>query len=111
MDLDQLFLTGIESVGLPNVTPVVGAAPTLLTATADADSIVLAWTNGDTYTSTVIERKTTDQYTALATAAGNATGYDDTTATVGVTYTYKVRGVKNTYPTPYSNEDSEAIAP
>lgn len=104
----QTFLTFIQ-IGANVSPPVIGVAPSSLTATADADSIVLEWTNNDTYTSTVIERKTTGEFEALATAAGDAVTYNDTTATPGTTYTYKVRGVKGGYPTPFSNTASDTV--
>ncbi len=107
--MDELvFTTAIEIVGV-QTPPVIAAAPTSLTATADSDSIVLAWTNGDTYTGTVIQRKTTGDFVDLATAAGNATGYDDTTAVAGTTYTYHVRGLKGGFPTSYSNSASDTV--
>src|SRR6266850_5160128 len=109
----QTFITVVDYTGVKSgqdiPSPVIPAAPTLLTATADSDSINLAWTNGDTYSTIRIDRKTNGDYTALASATGNATSYDDTTAVVGVTYTYKVKGVKATYPSPYSNEASDTI--
>ncbi len=109
----QTFLTAVDYTGTSgggdSVSPALGAAPTLLTATADADSIVLDWTNNDTYSLLVLERKTTDQYTVLTTPAGDAETYNDTTAVQGITYTYKIRGLKNGYPTPYSNEDSDVV--
>ncbi len=95
--------------GVPTVPPTIGAAPTGLTATADADSIALGWTNGDTYTATVIQRKSTGDFDDLAIAAGNAVSYDDTSAIAGTTYTYRVRGLKSGYPTPYSNEASDVV--
>ncbi len=111
----QIFLTAIEYTGTASGgdtrPPTIGAAPTSLTATADADSINLAWTNGDTYTATVILRKDSGDYIALTSQAGNATSYNDTTALSGITYTYKVRGVKGGFPTPYSNEASDTIIP
>ncbi len=105
---EVLFLTGV-TVNDRQVPPVIAAAPTSLTATADSDSINLAWTNGDTYSSTVIERKDVGDYTSLNVGAGNLTSFDDTTAVVGTTYTYRVRGVKATYPTPFSNTPSAVI--
>ncbi len=101
------FLVTQDSI--PSADPVIAAAPNTLTATADSDSIALSWTNGDTYTATVIYRKTTGDFEPLDTAAGNAVSYDDTTAVVGTTYTYVVRGTKGGYPTPYSNEASDTI--
>ncbi len=90
-------------------TPIIGAAPTSLTATADTDSIELSWTNGDTYTATVVYRKSTGDFEPLSTEAGNAVSYDDTTAVPGTLYTYVVRGTKGGYPTPYSNEASDTV--
>jgi len=93
-----------------NVTPpTIAAAPNTLTATADADSIELEWVNGDTYSATVIMRKSDGGFEALDTAAGAATTYDDETAVPGTEYTYIVRGVKDGYPTQYSNEDSDTV--
>ncbi len=103
-----LFLTGVEITD-NQIPPVIGVAPSVLTATADSDSIVLGWTNNDTYTAITIFRKTTGDYSSLASAAGAATSYDDTTAVVGTTYTYQIRGIKGGYPTPYSNTASDTI--
>lgn len=89
--------------------PTIPAAPADLTATSDSDSIGLEWTNGDTYSAVVIMRKTNGDYSALATIAGDQESYDDTTAVVDTTYTYKVRGVKNSFPSLYSNEDSATV--
>ncbi len=100
----------LTQVGDNFASPIIGAAPVSLTATADSDSIALAWTNGDTYTGIVIMRKTTGDYSALDTAAGDAESYDDITALPGITYTYKVRGIKSTFPTSYSNEAFDTIS-
>ncbi len=112
MDL-QYFLTAVDftgsAFGSSGAAPVIPAAPTLLSATADADSIALAWTENGTYDTVAIDRKTTGEYTALATINGGIATYDDTTAVVGTEYTYKVRGVRNGFPSPYSNEDSDTI--
>ncbi len=102
---DFLVTQATDSVA----APAIGAAPTTLVATADSDSIGLTWVDADTYTATVIMRKSDADYVALAVGAGNATSYDDTTAVPGTTYTYIVRGVKNGYPTPYSNTSSDTV--
>lgn len=79
----------------------VPATPTGLTATADADSIVLAWTAvadpfGVAYrvyrdTSTGVD----EESTLIATVVG-ATTFDDTTVEVGTAYFYAVTAVRLT---------------
>ncbi len=108
-----IFLTCIEGIdtrgGAGNGIQVIPAAPTSLTATADADSINLAWTRVGTYDKVLIDRKDIGAYAQIASIA-TAASYDDTTALPGVTYTYRVRGLRNGYPSPYSNEDSATIS-
>ena len=102
------FLTCIEFI--PEIaTQTIPAAPVTLTATADADSINLAWTRVGTYDKVLIDRKDIGAYTQIASIA-TAASYDDTTALPGVTYTYRVRGLRNGYPSPYSNESSATIS-
>lgn len=94
------FLTTQDSVS--PASPTIAPAPTSLTAVASSGKISLGWTNGDTYSATVIMRKTTGDFAALTVQAGNATSYDDSAVVNGVTYTYEVRGLKATFPTRYS---------
>ncbi len=108
-----VFLTCIEGIdtrgGAGNGIQVIPATPTSLTATADADSINLAWTRVGTYDKVLIDRKDIGDYTQIASIA-SAASYDDTTALPGITYTYRVRGLRNGYPSPYSNESSATIS-
>jgi hypothetical protein len=90
-------------------TQIIPAAPTSLTATADSDSINLAWTRVGTYDNILIDRKSTGAYAQLV-SISTAASYDDTTAVAGIAYTYRVRGQRTGYPSPYSNESSATIA-
>ncbi len=111
MDAQELtlFLTGIELTDsrMGPAAPTIPAAPTGLAVTSGASSLTLDWTNGDTYSLVAIDRAADSaDFTALTTVAGNVITYEDTTALAGITYTYKVRGLKATFPSPYSNTDS-----
>lgn len=103
---DDIIVTQVSDTV---ASPTISAAPTLLTATADSDSIVLEWTENAVYDKVSINRKTTGDYTGLALIDGGIATYDDTTAVPGTAYTYKVRGLLNSYPSPYSNEDSDTV--
>lgn len=106
---EQLFLTAVELVEM-QTPPAIPAKPTILTATADADSIVLGWTENGTYDKVLIDRKSSGEYSQLISINGGIATYDDTTAVAGTTYTYRVRGLTSGYPSPYSNETSDIIA-
>ncbi len=112
---DQYFLTIVDFTGSrmgPNNTiPVIPSTPTVLVATADSDSIGLTWTENGTYDKVFIDRKDTGDYVALSNVNGGVAAYDDTTAISGITYTYKVKGVRNGFPSLYSNAASDMIAP
>ncbi len=98
-----LFLTGVEIVDT-QVPPIIVAAPSSLAITNHAAVIDLSWTNNDTYSLITIDRATeSGDFTSLTTVSTGTTTYEDSTVVVGVTYSYKVRGLKSTYPTPYSN--------
>ncbi len=110
MDLET-FLTVTDFAGTRGGSEsavVIPGAPTTLVAAGDADSIVLTWTRVGTYDNVLIDRKTTGAYTQLASIPTAAT-YDDTTAVAGTVYTYRVRGQRNGYASPYSNESSSEI--
>lgn len=103
-----LFLTGVElldTTGGPP-PPVIPAAQTVLVATASSPNIGLTWTNNDTYSAVLVDRKSSGDYSQLASIAGGSTSYTDTTPVIGTAYTYRVRGLKAGYPSPYSNESS-----
>lgn len=111
MDL-QTFLTAVDFTGSAfgsSGTQTIPAAPTTLVATADSDSIGLTWTRVGTYDNVLIDRKSTGEYSQLA-SIPTAASYDDTTAVPGVTYTYRVRGQRNGYSGPYSNESSDTVS-
>ncbi len=110
---DQYFLTAVDYTGTRmgpnNPVPVIPSTPTSLTAVADSDSIVLNWTENGTYDKVSIDRKDTGDYSSLIVIDGGIATYDDTTAVVGVTYTYRVRGTRNGYPSLNSNEASDTV--
>lgn len=113
MDI-QTFLTVLGFVGQqpPTQTPVPAVADVIsdLTATADADSITLDWTNNDTYDDVVIQRKSTGDFEDLATIDGALETYDDDTAETDVEYTYRVSGlVDDDLRRSYSNEASDTV--
>ncbi len=96
-------------MGAIGAAPVIPATPTVLTATADSDSINLAWTENGTYDTVAIDRKTTGDYTSLAVISGGIATYDDTSAVLDVAYTYQVRGTRNGYPSLNSNSASATV--
>lgn len=68
------------------------AAPELINAEGKNDSIVIYWNSVPGAQGYYLYRKTTDGWTKIATVKGNGTvSYVDTTAQVGVTYTYTIK--------------------
>lgn len=89
-------------------------APTALSATAQRGkrSVLLAWTdNSADETSFVIERSTSagDGFTTLATVDANVTGYLDATVVKKTTYFYRVRALRGSSPSAYSNVASARV--
>jgi hypothetical protein len=110
---DIYFLTAVDlmdtRMGAGTGTQVIPAVPTSFTATADSDSIVLAWTENGTYDKVLIDRKSSGTYSQLASINGEIATYDDTSAVAGTLYTYRIRGLRNGYPSPYSSEASDTV--
>jgi hypothetical protein len=85
-------------------------APTNLTATVTTSRLAgirLSWTNNaPTATTYSVERLNAATGTGVVLTSklsGTATSYVDSTATVGVTYSYRVRAFVSTVASPYSN--------
>jgi hypothetical protein len=83
------------------------AAPTNLKATAAKDAVVLGWTDNSDETSFAVERSTLldTGFTQIATVGQNVTAYTDRISSRGkpVTYFYRVRAVRGTARSGYSN--------
>jgi hypothetical protein len=91
---------------LPPEPPV---APSDLAAGAVSQTqIDLSWTdNSDDEDSFEIQRKTgSGSFSTIATVGAGVTGYNDTGLTPGTTYTYRVRALKGSLSSGWSNEDS-----
>ena len=102
--------TGAAS-NIVSARPVTTPGAPVLTATAGVDSASLSWTvptdGGSAITAYVVERGTAaDSRSDLATLAGSASSYVDTTAVVGKTYFYAVRATNALGSGPASNESS-----
>ncbi len=104
-----LFLAAVEFTD-NQTPPVVPAAPTSLIITNSAGLIDLSWSTGDTYSLQVVDRAVgTGDFDALATIGGSDTTYEDTTVTGGISYSYRVRGLKSGIPSPYSNTATATV--
>ena len=75
----------------------VPSTPTLSSASASTGPVVhLVWSTPSTFTASIeVDRKTgsTGTYAPIATLGGGATSYDDTTVTVGTTYSYEIKAI------------------
>ncbi len=94
-----------------SITVEIPSAPSGLTATPDASSIHLSWTdNSDNETGFSIERTITGGFFALIgnTPAGVTTFTDDNAAP-GIEYTYRVRAYNNDTLSAYSSEVNAMI--
>ena len=90
------------------------AAPTNLTAVVTASKRVnLAWTdNSNNETAFSIWRKSgTGDYVRIALVPANTTRFTDTSMSLGVTYTYKVRAANDFFASAFTNEMSATPGP
>ena len=93
-NLIGLLLVGCIAATLPTTAPVT-PAPTMgvgIAATGPA-SVVLSWATSRNQTAYEVQRSTRNgpTWTTLATPAGTATSWTDTTAAPATTYSYRVR--------------------
>jgi hypothetical protein len=105
--------SNIVQLPAPTIPPTLPAAPTNLTATAQAGpQVLLAWTdNANNETGFVIERAVgTGAFSTLATVGANVTSYTDVAVLAGNNYTYRVAAANAAGLSAYSNTASVAIA-
>ncbi len=103
-------LSGDEVEGITFIYGTPPAAPSDLTATAADDHIRLSWRdNANDESSFQIERKTTGSFSHLRTVGANSRQYDDTSASPGITYTYRVRARNGAGESAYADEASAMI--
>ena len=106
---DLAAINALYGTGSGETAP---AAPSNLRATAQTGSgILVEWNDNSTNESSfLLERRTTGSFQEIRDASAGTTSYLDTSASSGITYTYRVRAVNGTGSSEYSNEASALLA-
>lgn len=79
-------------------------APDSLSNNVVFPRVGLSWNINGVYDFIVIERKTTGEYSELATVAGDSVMYDDETIEAATTYTYRIHAIAGEDISTNSNE-------
>src|SRR6185436_10633574 len=82
------------------------SAPTLRATAFEGHTVALQWTDGESYSTNRIERKSGGSDWTLIAEASQANSYWDRSTVAGVTYTYRVQAVTSQGLFTYSNEAS-----